>query len=296
VRTTLIVPTADGLLRATPEGRVQSHALRGVFVRDVIVHPEEPRVLYAASPAAGVWRSADGGRSWRCVLAQASCSLAMDADDVDAILAGTSTGAVLATADGGAHWEAVLDPSPDRGAIVRLQNQPAAPEVLYADTAAGEVLRSANRGRTWAPCAAALEPVRLSALHPRRVDALLCANATAVFQSADGGRSWAHRFDCPAPIEAMVVLPGAPDLVVVGAPDGEGSAEALVTGPAGERVNQAADACALAVDLDEPGSVYGVTRRGDLLRSLDAGEHWRRLETRWPAPAGVLPFSHRPEG
>ena len=294
--TTLIVPTADGLLLATPEGRVQAHALKGVSLSDVIVHPEEPDVLYVASPDAGVWRSADGAQSWTQVLALPSRSLAMDADDIDSVMAGTSAGAVLATVDAGAHWEPVLDPSPGRGPILRLQNQPAAPEILYAHTASGKVLRSANRGRTWTSSAESLGAVRLITLHPRRVDSVFCAGPATVHQSSDGGRSWRDLFEVRAPIESMAVLPGDPDLLVIGAPAEGGVISGGSPDRLSEQVRLAPDACALAVDHDDPGCVYGVTRAGSLLLTVDAGQRWRKLDTLWPAPAGVVPLSHRPPG
>lgn len=294
--TVLMVPTADGLLRTSPEGRVEDHALRGLPLLDVIVHPEEARVLYAASPVGGVLRTGNGGRSWTQVLPVPAGSLAMDADDVDMILAGTLGGSILATIDGGARWEPALDLHSDRRAVNRLWNQPAAPEIVYAHLASGELLRSGDRGRTWASCAAVLEPVSLVALHPRRVDALYGANTSGLFRSEDGGRSWTPLVESAASPAALAVVPAEEDVLVVGicpeAAEGGARHGARPT----VRIRQAPGACALAADLDDPGTVYGLTREGDLLRTLDAGEHWRRFRTRWPAPAGVVPFSHRVEG
>lgn len=289
-----MVPTADGLLRTDSEGRVEDHALRGLPLLDVIVHPEEARVLYVASPAGGVLRTGDGGNSWRQVLAVPTGSLVMDADDVDTILAGTSTGVILATADGGAHWEPTLDLRSDQHAVDGLHCQPAAPEIVYAHLASGELLRSGNRGRTWASCAAALEPVRLMALHPRRVDTLYGVNASGLFRSHDAGRSWTLLLDRAASLTALTVVPGEEDVIVVGMLAATVRGDGRHGGGPAVQVRQAPGACALAVDLDDPGRVYGVTRGGDLLRTDDAGEHWRRFPTRWPAPAAVVPFSHRP--
>src|SRR5438445_4415509 len=98
-----MVPTADGLLRTSPEGRVHDHKLRGLALLDVIVHPEDARVLYAASPVGGVWRTGDGGQSCTQVISVHADALVMDADDLDMILAGTLGGSILATIDGGAH-------------------------------------------------------------------------------------------------------------------------------------------------------------------------------------------------
>jgi photosystem II stability/assembly factor-like uncharacterized protein len=294
--TVLMVPTADGLLRTSPEGRVHDHTLRGLPLLDVIVHPEDARVLYAASPVGGVLRTGDGGQSWTQVLSVPADALVMDADDLDMILAGTLGGSILATIDGGAHWEPALDLHSDRRAVDRLWNQPAAPEIVYAHLTSGELLRSGNRGRTWASCAAVLEPVSLVALHPRRVDALYGTNRSGLFRSEDGGRSWTPLAEPGASLTALTVLPGREDLIVVGTglEVAEGTARHEARPPV--RIRQAPGACALAADLDDPGAVYGVTREGDLLRTLDAGEHWECFRTRWPAPAGVVPFSHRVEG
>ncbi len=293
--TVLIVATSHGLLLANPAGQVQQRALEGLPLLDVIIHPEEPRVLYVASPEAGVWRTSDGGGSWKQILTEGSCSLAMDADDVDIVFAGTLDGCVLATADGGNHWDTRLEPPSGRRAVRGLLTHPATPEVLYASIAGGDLLRSADRGRSWHGRQPIGGRVNLPTLHPRRADVVVCANPAGIFRSEDGGQVWTTLLDCAGQtVGAVSVVPGNPDVILLGA----SPEEQLVDGDDDEHegavLRKAPGACALAPDLDDPGRVYGLTREGSLLISPDAGEHWELRRTRWPRPARLVPFSCRP--
>ena len=77
--------------------------------------------------------------------------------------------------------------------ISALVLDPLSGAVLFAATAAGEVLRSADGGASWTPSGSGLppEPVMALAFDPLHTNTLFAATAGAgVFRTRDGGLSW----------------------------------------------------------------------------------------------------------
>jgi photosystem II stability/assembly factor-like uncharacterized protein len=85
------------------------------FSRDaiaaIVVDPTDSDVLYVGTKHAGIYKSIDGGLSWRPAhngLGTASiASLAIDPTDPGTLYAGTLLGGVYTTSDGGDHWNSV---------------------------------------------------------------------------------------------------------------------------------------------------------------------------------------------
>ncbi len=61
--TTVLAATTFGLFRSAASGRSWTQVLDGIAT-DLVRHPEDPSILYAAVRADGVYRSSDGGVSW----------------------------------------------------------------------------------------------------------------------------------------------------------------------------------------------------------------------------------------
>lgn len=72
----------------------------GAFIRSLALDPSDPAVLYAATVREGVFRSADGGRTWSAVApgleGLAVFDLAVDPADSSILYAGTYGASVLA--------------------------------------------------------------------------------------------------------------------------------------------------------------------------------------------------------
>ncbi len=71
-------------------------------IRALLIHPAEPRVLWAGCAAGGVWKTSDGGQSWAPVVRFPAyypvTTLVMSPNDPDVLLAGTGDGSFSATA------------------------------------------------------------------------------------------------------------------------------------------------------------------------------------------------------
>jgi hypothetical protein len=132
----MLVSTDDGETfteRFTPRG----------LILDFVVDPEDPDVLLASTEDQ-VFRTGDGGDSWRPIQQAAGVRLAWPAPD--ALYRATSAGAIERSADGGDTWEQVgqVDGEP-------YKFKPVGPEELYLAMADATVLHSIDGGETWEP-------------------------------------------------------------------------------------------------------------------------------------------------
>ena len=141
----------------------------GGRTRALLIHPERPRIRYAAGVSGGIWKSEDGGASWRSLgdlLPNITVSaLAMDPSDPDILYAGTGEGFLR---------EVVRQSSlPLRGA---------------------GIFKSVDGGETWTRLAATrtrhfhwVNDLAISVRDPKRIYA---ATRTGVWRSRDGGEKW----------------------------------------------------------------------------------------------------------
>lgn len=210
-------------------------------------------VIFAAR-ATGLYRSDDGGKSWRYLydtlniaesLPTTSVVLApgYDGDDHRDLFAGVP-GGVLRSFDGGETWFAtVLDSPPP--AVSALAISPAFVEdgVLLAATTEDGIFRSANRGSHWARWNFGLLDLTVYCLaisHDFEEDETLFAGVeSGVFRSTNGGRAW-REVDLSVGFEPVISL-------------------------------------ALSPRYREDGILLAGTETQGLLISEDRGESWRRI-------------------
>jgi hypothetical protein len=251
----------------------------------VVFEPGNPQALYVANEG-GLFRSPDGGRSWRSLglglavaevdrLADHAAWLLAGAGELGTLryeggevwcpvgagapaipagaeLAAASGGGLVVSADGGSTWAAVGLPGV-RGAVTALAA--AGPDRLLAGTSEGELVRLARGDGGWVVAGTARPRpgwVTGVAADPERPGVAWAAwsapGAGRVWRSEDAGATWTDRGR---------ELPEVP----VGA---------------------------VAPDPDRPGTVFAATDAG-VWRSDDDGAGWRPLGRGLPnAPALAL--------
>jgi photosystem II stability/assembly factor-like uncharacterized protein len=123
------------------------------------IDPVDPRILFAGTRPAGVYRSRDGGRQWEKLAVDIAqeCSIGtpfvtsvmVDPDDHRMVWAGVEIDGVFRSLDGGDTWTHVETGlyDPDIHAMTIAATQP---KRVYASTAR-EVFASNNMGETWQP-------------------------------------------------------------------------------------------------------------------------------------------------
>ena len=171
-----------GVFKSTDGGHSWQHI--GLFdthhIGKVLIDPQDPDVVYVAaighfwsrSEERGVFKTADGGRSWKKVLYISDCTgvvdLVMDPSDNRILYAsawqpvsGEESG-IYRTTDAGRTWKKLADGLPG-GVLGRsgLAVAATAPNIVYAfidnqnpgsgdrDITGGQVYRSDDRGQTW---------------------------------------------------------------------------------------------------------------------------------------------------
>jgi len=229
--------TGGGVWKTTDAGSNWENVSDGFFGRAsvgaIAVAPSDPNVLYVGtgestlrntvSHGDGVYRSTDGGASWRRVGLGDSRHIGKirvhprDPDVVYVAALGHSSGpseqrGLYLSRDGGATWTKAIDRGPRAGAI-DVTIDPADPRVVYASTwqtlrtpwgitsggAGSGLFRSRDGGVTWTPLSGTAGfpagmlgriGVVASPARPGRVWAVVEAQEGGLYRSDDGGESW----------------------------------------------------------------------------------------------------------
>ncbi|MFC9549161.1 F510_1955 family glycosylhydrolase [Streptomyces sp. NPDC056956] len=175
-----------GLIRSTDAGRTwQTLSVEGEADFHSLVQAGD--VLYGFDSLSGrVWASTDGGRSWDRRAKVAALDLAAHPGSTTTVWAATGTGLERST-DGGRTFRSVSS-APGLVAV-----EEPAPDSLVALADDGRVL-AARGGRPWAELGRLPEGGQATVLTAVTAQRLLAADSTdAVYESADGGRTWMLR-------------------------------------------------------------------------------------------------------
>jgi hypothetical protein len=235
-------------------------------------------VVYAGTRMSAVFRSEDGGRTFREL--ETFQDLPSKAD-----------------------WS--FPPEPDTHHVHSLLTDPARSGVVLAGIELGGVVRSVDGGRTWEDRrpGADLDPHTLVA-HPRAPGRMYIGGGAGYSESFDGGASWRRFVDglrhCY--FFDLVVDPGDPQTMVMtaaddpftghGVPGFGGTWSTLYRREAGGPWSEVTEGLPeragtamghLAACEAEPGTFHYLTVPGQLYRSTNRGRGWERQAVRWPA-------------
>ena len=241
-------------------------------------------IVYAGTgPSAALFRSEDGGDSWR---------------ELETMRGLPSQ----------PEWS--FPPKPETSHVRWISPDPNAPDDLFVCIEAGALVRSRDGGETWADRVEdgpldthtlALRGDAPGRLYSAAGDGVLSAGR-GYSESPDGGDTW-ERF--PNGLDhqylwGLATDPADPDTVVVSAAEGptrahfpdEGAESTVYRKEAGGPWQEARNGlpepegrttAVLATDGTTPGLFYALDNHG-LYRSTDAGRGWERLEVSWPEP------------
>ncbi len=262
----------------------------GGSVATLTTVPTRGGALVLAATATGLFRSADGGRTWAAtspaagpLFAEAVAVSPRFADD-QTVFVGTRQG-LYRSSDGGATWVCILVGSP----MLALASgaEPAGGTALFVATEHDGILRSSDGGRSWSGANAGLVDLTVLALalSPRFVEDRtgFAATASGLYRTRNGGRAWRALelpLDEPA-VQCLAVSPDfAHDRLVLAGTEGEGLLRSddggtrweLVPALAGQSVTS------IAFSTRHPGNRAIVVATGaGLWRSDDGGVTWSHL-------------------
>src|SRR5215469_13396914 len=230
---------AGGLWQTTDDG----HTWRPIFdeqptgsIGSVAVAPSDPRILYVGTGEGlqrkdvsfgdGVYKSTDGGKTWKSIGlrdSQQIGTILVDPKNPDRVYVAvlghpfgpSAERGVYRSVDGGQTWERVLYKDENTGAIA-LAFDPSNADILYADLWAWRLgpwpvsqnclgnqacglYKSADGGSTWAPVRGLPTSadrvgrigIGLARTDTKRLYALVDAGPkTGLYRSNDGGQTW----------------------------------------------------------------------------------------------------------
>jgi hypothetical protein len=164
-----------GVFRCAADGAEWQHALSDVEAFTVFVHPRNPELVFAGT-ADGVYRSADGGKTFRRTdfpdRGVQVWSFLPDANDPQRMLAGGSPVSIYRSEDDGASWKRTHDPElpvhakmPFNCRVMRFTAHPRRAGEIYAVLEVSGVMRSTDGGESWSDCSTDL--LRLAEAEPR---------------------------------------------------------------------------------------------------------------------------------
>jgi photosystem II stability/assembly factor-like uncharacterized protein len=115
---------------------------------NVLIDPQDARILYAGTAGGGVVKSIDGGDQWQPASNGMDSffvlSLAIDPLDHNTVYAGTAQGGVFVTTDAGAHWSPLRDGLFNNN-VPSVVVDPVDHNIVYAGTEGGGVFRLSRK-------------------------------------------------------------------------------------------------------------------------------------------------------
>jgi photosystem II stability/assembly factor-like uncharacterized protein len=258
-------------------GRGNSASARGIgdrptcLVADPLVHGR----AWCGTHRGGVFRSDDGGRSWRSVGLAGRLIMAIAASPVerDVVWVGTEPSQVWRSADAVTTWEQTsrletlssssewsFPPRPDTHHVRWIACHPLEPERLWVAIEAGALVSTIDGGRTWRDrVPGGPRDTHELAIHHKAPDTLRASAGDGYFESDDAGITWRS----PGAglevgyLRSVALDPGQPEIVVVSGASG-------------------------------PYSAYIAGRSDGRVYRRFTRERWERVRDGWPEPASTI--------
>jgi photosystem II stability/assembly factor-like uncharacterized protein len=266
-------------------------------VPTLAVDPQATDTLYASSWGRGVFKSIDGGATWRAVnegLTNLDVqALALDPEAPDTIYAGTYGGGVFKSKDGGNTWQVYNEGLAADTKVLALVVDPQAPGTVYIGTSEKGAFKSMDGGVTWPAASEGLTnpDVWALAVDPQSRGTVYAGTSGGVFKSMDGGVTWQEFNEglTNLYVRALAVDPQSPGTVYAGTQEG-GVFKRTDGGAAWQRVSKGltSTVARLAVAPQMPGTIYVGTQGEGVFRSTDGGATWWTLTESWIATNVVV--------
>jgi photosystem II stability/assembly factor-like uncharacterized protein len=257
-------PPATGVPEETPSSAGSWQPLPDLprQINALVADPANPHMLYAGTGSSGagsgVYKSEDAGLTWRTVstgLPNVDVAALAFSYDTPPVLYAASGQNVFASADGGASWSQQAKGVGNNRGFRQIRVAPSDGKVLYGITVIEGAFRSDDGGRNWAAINQGLPQDNNGSHNVQSVvidstDSNVVyvgtgwgpSNGNGVYKSTDGGKNWAAA--------------------------NRGMIDYSIT--------------ALAINPDNPQTIYAGGNSGELFKSADGGATWDNLTAKLP--------------
>jgi photosystem II stability/assembly factor-like uncharacterized protein len=280
-----------------PAGSRSATGIEGSSITTLAIDPLRPDTVFAGSLHAGVFKSTDGGGSWRPLTIASEATrvdaLAIAPGEPQTVYAGTGRG-VFKSTNGGATWQGANgglfgeETTEDRahrlleGYVYSLVVDPRDSETVYAGTWRRGLLKTTNGGASWQRLAfRVVGPVMLDPNDPETIYVGLVGAFTrggqaesGVSRSTDGGTTWQPVGLSGTNVDALAVDPTDAKMLYAG------TAEGLLKSSDGGNTWRAGglkgSVSAVTIDPEKPTTLYAATSAG-IVKSMNGAGSWKAL-------------------
>jgi len=248
---------------------------------ELIVSPQDSKVIYAVSSNYGVFLTRDGGVEWTRVIDPNAYDggFAMDPNDAATIYYTQAYNGVYQSKNWGQTWTKINGNMTAiySTAILALGNSDKT--VLMALETNG-IFRKNSNETIWKPCGLSRANVGAFAIDPTNSETMyLARDKSGLYKTIDGGKNWFLINDGlpDFTVTTLAIDPQNPDLIFLGLYD-KGLFRSTDQGASWIKSDTDfylnGTISSLVIDPRNPERIFGIYKQTYVLRSLDGGETW----------------------
>jgi photosystem II stability/assembly factor-like uncharacterized protein len=279
----------------------------GGEVLKLLVDPQHPSTIYAATCGGGIFKTEDAAVSWTALnsgLPTQDCARALVIDPLNpATLYMAGCQGVFKTIDGGTSWNPANTGLTVSVCIDALAINPQNSAVLYV-AISDTVFTTIDGGSTWSPANSGLSHggIRTLEIDPLDPNTIYAYSAGRLFKTTDGGTNWnPANSGLPSTVESLAIDPQNSARLYAGTQSGifESSDGGASWNPSDFQISPPSSlgfsqVVCLRINPQTPDVIYALVNQFQkggtvsfVVTSTDGGAHWFPGDDSLPVPASL---------